>query len=88
MNVKALLRQLMRVNRKETVDRLLAGNDTQCFTTEQYGRLHAKLHWGKDVEQGERWLLLRFDSDGCLARMHLRTYDRVVEVKPDVWREK
>lgn len=71
-----LFRQLGMHCRREVVRTLLAGNDTQCFTTQQY--LDAYIHV---INKGQRCLM-----DLELAKHHLQSLDgKVREVKPGVW---
>jgi hypothetical protein len=80
LNVEELLGMYAMQKRREAVASLMAGNDTQCFTTEQYvdryieqdGRLEA------EFRAGHRRLIRE------LASMHLRSVG-AREVKPDLW---
>lgn len=85
--LSGLVLKLQRKQARDTINRLLAGNDTQCFTTEQYVTAYVKAHWKKD-EGGGRAVLGWFKSGGkgeTIAHWHLRTSGMVHEVKPDVW---
>jgi len=76
---------LLNEHKKETINNRLAGNDTQCFTTEQYVKMHAKLHFKDDEAWGEHILRATEASGETLAHRHLRQCKLVKEVKPDVW---
>ncbi len=71
---------MQRLLRESAVKRLLAGNDTGCFTTEQYQRAY-------DAETAEVFktgLVLPW-PDGA-AEKHLRSLaDLIREVRPGVW---
>ena len=69
---------IIREIRVGLVRKLLAGNDTQCFSTEQYRESYSKSTWGNGVERM---------IDHGLARAHLLGLPDVVEeLKPDVLR--
>lgn len=63
--------------RRRTVKYLLAGNDTQCFTTQQYLDTYIR-----EIDKGMPSIM-----DLELARKHLVSLagDGVKEVRPDVW---
>jgi len=78
--------KLLYEKKKESINNLLAGNDTQCFTTVQYAKMYAKLHWKGMEEGGERMMNMADEITGeTLAHRHLRQCKLVKEVKPDVW---
>ncbi len=68
------------LNRRDTVASLLQGNDTGCFTTEQYEMAYCKLHWGADVVFGKKL----FGWDPQLSHQHLLSVG-MEEVSPDIW---
>lgn len=74
---RSLMHQFFLQSRRKVIRHLLAGNDTQCFTTEQYLKAwHTVINHGK----GNSILYL------ALAEQHLRTAPHLVrEVKPGVW---
>jgi hypothetical protein len=76
--VSKLLGELSQDIRCRAVRSLLAGNDTGCFTTEQYQAAYSR-ESNRAFGVGEyRW------CDG-LADMHLRGTKLVREVSPGVW---
>ncbi len=77
-DLRDLMHQLYLQNRRKVIRHLLTGNDTQCFTTEEYMEAwHKVIHHGK----GTRILYLE------LAQRHLRTAPHLVrEVGPGLWR--
>jgi hypothetical protein len=66
--------------RRDAVRSLLAGNDTQAFTLEQYKNAYEK-EWGPS----RRFPEVRI-TDEC-AVMHLRSLGNLREVSPGVWAE-
>ncbi len=69
---------LARTTRCDIISALLAGNDTQCFTTDDYRRRYTK-RWITDMR-------LNYELSTELAEMHLRICRDVVrEVRPGVW---
>ena len=77
--VLKLLADLARHNAYRVCLSLMAGNDAQCFTTQQYREAFLRTSYGKGLE-------CLFDHDKGLARHHLENLSgRVCEVKPDVW---
>lgn len=79
-------RAFFRPYRADSVNALLTGNDTQCFTTEQYRRTYIERN-PVSARQAE---LLRIPFDQLFgieqARKHLLSMpDLVREVRPDVW---
>jgi uncharacterized protein with PIN domain len=85
--IDAIVGMLLKENKRATVAALLAGNDTQCFTTQQYIEMYARLNWKGQEEMGRRCLsgLWSDDVEETLAHKHLRTFREVREVKLDVW---
>lgn len=64
--------------RAEIIHRLMSGNDTQVFSTQQYRDRYS-------VTSSLRLLgRIKFIDMAC-ARMHLETFPGVTEVTPDVW---
>jgi hypothetical protein len=82
----AVWHSLFREVRMTVVNSLLAGNDTQCFTTQQYREAYCRQTHRRSREKD--WIKDRLDemfTDG-LATKHLRGLsDAVTEVSPDVW---
>ncbi len=74
---RSLINLICSAVRNGVVDNLMAGNDTQCFTTEQYHEAYLKST--SDGDFVARYFTLE------TARMHLRTNRRVREVKPGIW---
>lgn len=66
--------------RRKVVKSLLAGNDTQCFTTEQYLDRYVKLCNSGD----DRTMTGLGPHRLSLAEKHLRSLP-LVEVQPGVW---
>ena len=62
--------------RRQTAKSLLAGNDTQCFSTQQYLDTYIR-----DINKGDISLM-----NLVLARKHLESIPEIaVEVREDVW---
>lgn len=81
-------RSFWRKIRLGVVRSLLAGNDTQCFTTQQYTDMyHKRCHSNKDWEiMKEMPGILADWESGRVSRNHLESLSDVVrEVKPNVW---
>lgn len=78
IDIKALLKQLMRRWQRRVLASLLAGNDSGCFSTAQYAAA-----WVRLVDKGGKSLM-----DEKEARCHLRHLSGVREVRPDVRAEK
>lgn len=84
-----LFQAIGKPRREAAIRSLLAGNDTQCFTTESYrlayDRLSREEHERRVREYGwvSQFVPLMW-SDG-LAEMHLRTSGLVREVSASVW---
>ena len=79
----AFMDWLIRGLRLGTVSELLAGNDTQCFTTQQYAEAYLK-----SSSKGFKAIAHRVHGpdDAVWARMHLESlFDVVYEPKSDVW---
>lgn len=70
-----IIRELGRKLKREVVAKLLQGNNTQCFTTEQYLQKYIE-----HVQDGDKGVM-----DLKLARQHLMSGTNIREVKPDVW---
>lgn len=78
--VSKLIRQLGMDNRRKTVRSLLAGNDAQCFTSEQYARAYHKLCHKDDPQYKDNWIKWLI----TLAPKHLKSVG-MREVSPGVW---
>lgn len=78
----ALAASIARMLREDVVRKLLAGNDTQCFTTEQYKkayREHSDKVFRVKIPDRLDWL-------DVTAEMHLRGLsDIITEIRPGVW---
>ncbi len=72
-----LIRNLGYWCRRKTLDSLMVGNDTRCFTTDQYRQRYVDVNW-----KGDRNTLMFKRPD--LARQHLVQLG-CREVEPDVW---
>ena len=71
--------------RRKVVAALLAGNDTQCFTTEQY-KAEYERQQPMPAGYGRSDVYWRLDPTGDLARKHLLSLAELVrEVRPGVW---
>ena len=67
--------------RRKVVASLLAGNDTQCFTTEQYRDAYTRICNG-----GDDRIMKELGSHPLeLAEMHLRSLRELREVRPGLW---
>lgn len=78
-----LMHQLHLATRKKTTAKCFVGNDTQCFTEEQYIEAWFNQRRGNrdsEIEAREKAWWRR----GGMARKHL-TAAGMVEVKPGVW---
>lgn len=66
--------------RRKVVSALLAGNDTQCFSTQQYAAAYHRVAHNDDPKHRERWIewLVK------LAPKHLQSLG-MREVSPGVW---
>lgn len=67
----------------DVVRRLMAGNDAQCFTTEQYQTMRDE--WIAEMCGSTRDSLGMPEAPIEYARNQLRGFPPVVEVSPDVW---
>lgn len=76
----SLMVQLGMENRRKVVKSLLAGNDVQCFTTQQYAEAYHRICHKDDQKHREGWI----NWLTGLAPKHLRSLG-MKEVKPDVW---
>lgn len=86
VNVRKLLRQAADMMRRETVRRLLAGNDTCCFTTEQFKAYFVAVHNRKFPSSGETVERMDRIHTEQWGRNFLATLpDLVAEVRTDVW---
>lgn len=74
-DVTHLMRLLFKKQRRETIRALLAGNDTQCFTSQQYVDTYNRMHC-----EGKPIAYL-----GMVRKVLAEVCD---EVKPDVWTNK
>jgi hypothetical protein len=74
-----LMEQLGNACRRKVVAALLAGNNTCCFTTEQYVQEYVRQNRIGDpyTENWLKWI-------GSLAEKHLRSVG-CQEVKPGIW---
>ncbi len=78
LDIDALLHELSMQLRRKVVKSLLAGNDTCCFTVEQYVTA-----WQQIVDKGKPPLPLGWPG---LAVRHLGSLPHQVrEVRPGVW---
>ena len=76
--VEQLIGELGMYHRRLTVCSLLEGNDTCCFTTEQYKQAYEK------VGKSPPWIWKM--RGGNLARHHLRSIPELVrELGNDLW---
>ena len=75
----SLIRDFGRRCRNRTIRKLLEGNDTCCFTTEQFARGYAK-----EIMPSKTAPLVYDDFERKLARKHLEIAE-MKEVTPDVW---
>lgn len=81
------MRRLALSMRHRAIRKLLAGNDTACFTTEQYREaFHANYADASELTQKAMRRVVDYD----LARVHLVGEGKfrpspVREVRPDVW---
>ena len=66
--------------RRKVVKALLAGNDTQCFTTQQYAEAYHHIAHRADPVHKERWIAWI----AKLTPKHMASIG-MVEVKPGVW---
>lgn len=78
-----LLGRAARTMEGECIRSLLSGNDTQCFTTEQFEA--AKERWLTQHIGRTREELGVYTPPRSVARKQLLAIGLVVEVKPDVW---
>lgn len=79
IDVDKLIHQLFRQHRRKVIASLMAGNDTCCFTTEQYID-----RWVKIIHKGDqttRWMV-----ESVARTRHLPPVCQ--EVKPDLWTPK
>lgn len=83
---RLLFEAVGRPRRAAAVRACLAGNDTQCFTTQLYRDAYDRI--GR-AEAATRFKCAYVPPDwtagGGLAEMHLRTSGLVVETSPGVW---
>ena len=69
--------------RGDAAESLLVGNDTGCFTTEQYKRAYEERTWKRTLRGAAGEAMTWWDG---IAEMHLRSIPHVVvEVSPGVW---
>ena len=81
IDIDQLLGQLCTEQHQKCIDSLLAGNDTGCFTIQQYAeRYHNLHHKDTDRQYHEGWV--KFLAD--VSPRHLRRLG-CTEVKPGVW---
>lgn len=66
--------------RKKVVATLLAGNDTQCFTTQQYAEAYHRICHRDDEDHKKNWI--KYLSD--LTPRHMESIG-MTEVNPGVW---
>ena len=88
LDIGKLMKQLNLLMRKEAIASLLAGNDTQCFTTQQYREAFCRRQMKNARDEEIKVMPAFYDRviDPDWARMHLETLPKLVkEVKPDVW---
>ncbi len=77
IDMKELMGLLVMHCRRKTIKTLLAGNDTQCFTTQQYLDTYIRV-----IYKGDKKCLM----DLSLAETHLKSLgNQVREVKPGIW---
>ncbi len=75
-----LIAQLGMASRRKVVRSLLAGNDTQCFTTQQYAEAYHRICHQNDMAHRDGWICYLIE----LAPKHLRSVG-MREVKPGLW---
>ena len=75
-----LMAQLGMEQRRKVVNSLLSGNDTQCFTTEQYAIAYHKICHNNDPSYKDGWIKWLVK----LAPKHLMSVG-MVEVKDGIW---
>lgn len=81
-----LMSRLLKDRINQCVDKLLTGNDTCCFSTEQFQKKYLELY---DIgDYSIDWLFEKRDGIEPLARTHLKKCKKVIEVKPDIWTSK
>jgi hypothetical protein len=88
-DVERLVYAAYRQRIREVVTSLLAGNDTQCFTAEQYVAEYVRRYY-KGQEGFGREVLTEWTVKGRrpLYRKQLEDSDMVREVSPEVWAAK
>lgn len=87
LSLDQMLLQLCLSQRDSVIRELLAGNDTQCFTTEQYRQRFCH-YWQIQNARGENISAMILTMD--LARAHLAGKGKfnpspVCEVRPKIW---
>ena len=71
----------------DTVLKLMSGNDTCCFTTEQFARAHSENVYERepDPQYKEAGIRLGLQVPAEIRRNQLRAIPGVREVKLDLW---
>ena len=85
LDIDALFHDLYVYSRERTIRGLLTGNDTGCFTTEQYTDAHLA---DKKVDDKYRDGFRRWFQGEQLGEKHLRDSPSVREVCPGLWAAK
>ena len=80
LDLDGLVRQLGLHQRRKVVEFLLAGNDTQCFSTNQYAEAYHRICCNDDPAHKENWLKYLMS----LTPAHMRSVG-MTEVRPGVW---
>ena len=80
--IEELIAQLGMDNRRKVVRSLLAGNDTQCFTTRQYAEAYHRICHNNDPKHWDGWVNWLM----TLAPMHLESVG-MKQVSPGIWAE-
>lgn len=80
VDMDALIAELGMHQRRKVVHALLAGNDAQCFTTDQYAEAYHQICHKGELERKRFWIEWLTE----LAPKHLRSVG-MVEVNPGIW---
>ena len=80
--IEELIGELGMRQRRKVVKALLAGNDTQCFTTQQYAEAYHRICHNDDPAHWDGWIKYLTE----LTPMHMKSVG-MKEVSPGIWAE-
>lgn len=84
LELNKVLQEFALEMRRKVVRRLMEGNDTGCFNTEQYMEMYAEIHTPPMIGINARDFYNKVVGEGW-GRVHLESLKEVQEVRRNIW---